>query len=61
MDTFIVHIYRFQKDNPRGLVGIVESVQAKKREKNAFTNVDELWEILNGSTDPDLQKRSGGR
>ena len=59
MDTYIVHIYRFQKDNPRGLVGIVESVEAKKREKSAFTNFDELWEILNCSTDPDLSDRSG--
>lgn len=56
METYIIHIYRFQKDNPRRLVGIVESVEATKREKSAFTNVDELWEILNCSTDPDLSE-----
>ncbi len=61
METYIIHIYRFQKDNPRGLVGTVESVEAKGREKSAFTNVDELWKILNGSTHPDLQKRLGGK
>ncbi len=58
MDTYIVHIYRFGKNNPRGLVGIVESVEAKKREKSAFTNLDELWEILNCSRDPNLLDRS---
>ncbi len=57
MGTYIVHIYRFQKDNPRHLVGIVESVETKKREKSAFTNLDELWEILNCSTDTELPKR----
>ncbi len=60
METYIIHIYRFQKDNPRHLVGTVESVEAKKREKSAFTNVDELWEILNRSTDTDLSRRSVG-
>lgn len=61
MDTYIVRIYRFQKDNPRSLVGTVESVEANKREKSAFSNVDELWEILNCSTDPDLSKRLPGK
>ncbi len=48
METYIIHIYRFEKGNPRQLVGTVESVEANKREKSAFTNLDELWEILNG-------------
>ncbi len=48
MENYIVRIYRFEKDNPRHLVGIVESVpEDKKRGKRAFTNLDELWEILN--------------
>ena len=47
MENYIVRIYRFQKDNPRGLVGIVESVEGDRREKRAFTNLDDLWEILN--------------
>ncbi len=58
MDTYIVHIYRFEKDNPRHLVGIVESIEGKKREKSAFTNLDELWKILNCPKDPDLLTRS---
>ena len=44
-DNYIVRIYRFDKDNPRVLVGVVEEVGAKGR--NAFTNLDELWEIIN--------------
>jgi hypothetical protein len=47
MDTYIIRVYRFQKDNPRHLVGMVESVKDNRREKMAFTNVDDLWEILN--------------
>jgi hypothetical protein len=31
-------------DNPREFVGVVEEVGAEG--KKAFTNVDELWEIL---------------
>ncbi len=41
---FIVRIYRFDKKNPRHLVGVVEEVGLKG--KKAFTNYDELWEIL---------------
>ena len=47
MENFIIRIYRFEKNNPRGLVGIVESVEGERREKRAFTNFDDLWEILN--------------
>ena len=47
MENYIIRIYRFEKDNPRGLVGIVESVEGERREKRAFTNLDDLWEILN--------------
>ncbi len=58
MDTYIVHIYRFEKDNPRHLVGIVESVEGKGRGKSAFTNLDELWEILSCQKDQRLSERS---
>jgi hypothetical protein len=47
MENYIVRIYRFEKDNPRHLVGIVESVEGERRGKMAFTNLDDLWEILN--------------
>jgi hypothetical protein len=41
---YIVRIYRFDKRNPRHLVGVVEEVGVK--EKKAFVNYDELWDIL---------------
>ena len=41
---YIVRIYRFDKKNPRHLVGVVEEIGTKG--KKAFTNYDELWEIL---------------
>ena len=47
MENYIVRIYRFQKDNPRHLIGIVESVEGEDRGKRAFSNLDDLWEILN--------------
>ena len=42
---FIIRIYRFEHDRPRGLVGIVEEVGTKG--KKGFNTYDELWEILN--------------
>jgi hypothetical protein len=42
--NYVVRIYRFDKNNPRNLVGVVEEVGVKG--KKAFTNYDELWEIL---------------
>ncbi|MEW6376792.1 MAG: hypothetical protein AB1502_13495 [Thermodesulfobacteriota bacterium] len=45
--NYIVRIYRFEKDHSRNLVGVVEEVGVKG--KKAFTNYDELWEILTSS------------
>ena len=45
MKKYILSIYRGEKDNPRSLVGVVEEVGLK--DKKAFTNLDELWEIIN--------------
>ena len=42
--NYVVRIYRFQKDNPRSLVGVVEEVGVEG--KRAFTTYDELWDIL---------------
>gem|GEM_PF-1351513 len=47
MKDFIIRLYRYEKDNPRALVGIVEIVGKKGR--MGFTTLDELWEILNSS------------
>jgi hypothetical protein len=48
--TYIVRIYKCEKNKPRRLVGVVEKVGVKGR--TAFTNYDELWEILNSSMPP---------
>jgi len=45
LKSFVIRIYRFQKKKPRMLVGVVEEVGVKGRK--AFTNLDELWNILN--------------
>ena len=57
MDNYIIRIYRQEKNNPEKLVGVLEKVgeESKKSSlrlaarKQAFTNIDELWEILNAS------------
>jgi len=45
--TYIVRIYRSKKGKPRSLVGVVEQVGIKGR--RAFTDCDELWEIIGSS------------
>jgi hypothetical protein len=49
---YIVRIYRHEKDRRRNIVGIVEEVGTEG--KRAFTNLDELWEILNRSRNSDV-------
>jgi hypothetical protein len=44
LKTFIVRIYRYKKNKKPALVGTAEEVGRKA--KQAFTNIDELWEIL---------------
>lgn len=45
--TYIVRLYRFKKNCPRSLMGVVEEVGIKGRK--AFSHYEELWEILNAS------------
>ena len=45
MNSYLVRIYRKAENNPRLLVGIVEEPGVK--EKKAFSNLYELWDILN--------------
>jgi hypothetical protein len=42
--NYILRIYRYENKRPDKLVGIVEEVGAEG--KKAFTNMDELWEIV---------------
>ena len=48
--SYIIRIYRFEKDRPKSLVGVV--LEAGKKGKKAFQSCDELWEILNSPTPP---------
>jgi hypothetical protein len=43
--NYIIRIYRYDKDRPKSLVGVV--VESGKKGKRAFQSYDELWEILN--------------
>ncbi len=54
-NDYIIRIYRFEKDNPRSLVGLVELVGTKG--KKAFSTYDELWEILNSSNKENLSSK----
>jgi len=42
---YIVRIYRYEKNKPHKLIGVVEEVGLE--EKKAFSSLDELWKILN--------------
>lgn len=44
MDSYIVRIYRRAGRKPRILIGTIEP--AGTRRKMAFSNIEELWEIL---------------
>lgn len=44
LKSYILRIYRFDRKKPGSLVGLAEEVGAK--EKRAFTNLQELWDIL---------------
>lgn len=44
-DNYIVRIYRYKKNKPASLVGLVEEVGVEG--KRGFTSLEELWEILN--------------
>jgi hypothetical protein len=62
LETYIVRIYRHGRTIPHRLVGIVE--KSGLEGKQAFTCLDELWDILNppkGKRTPrNLQKESRG-
>ena len=47
MKDYLIRIHRREKNNPRILVGVVEEVGVEGNK--AFSNLDELWFILNSS------------
>jgi len=58
VEDFIIRLYRFEKDQPRALVGLVEKVGKKGR--IGFTSMDELWEILNSSIGDEKEGENAG-
>jgi len=59
LTTYIVRIYKFRKNHPRNLVGVVEEVGVKGRK--AFTNYEEFWEILISSKSITLKQKKRER
>jgi len=45
LKDYLIRIHRREKNDPRILVGVVEEVGVEGNK--AFSNLDELWEILN--------------
>ena len=45
--SYVVRVYRFGKNQPHNLVGVVE--EAGIKEKKAFTSLAELWAIISSS------------
>jgi hypothetical protein len=59
--NYIIRIYRYDKDRPQSLVGVV--VEAGGKGKRAFQSYDELWEILNsakGGNEAERAKNNNG-
>ncbi len=44
---YVVRVYRFEKNQPHNLVGVVEEAGIKG--KKAFTSLSELWGIISSS------------
>ena len=59
--NFVVRIYREDKGKQRRLLGVVEKVGQSGRQ--AFTNPQELWDILNSGAGKDVfaEERTGIR
>ena len=53
IDTYIIRIYRRDKDDPRNIAGLVEIIG--RDEKMTFTSRDELWGVL--MNDPDGREK----
>jgi hypothetical protein len=58
MKDFIIRVCRFEKDNPRALIGLVEIVGEKGR--IAFKTMDGLWEIMNSSIGDEKEEGNAG-
>jgi hypothetical protein len=53
MDSYLIRIYRRDKENPEAIVGIIEEIGAEK--KQSFKNLSEMTTII---TKPKRGKRN---
>ncbi len=44
MESYLIRIYRRDKENPEGVIGIIEEIGAEKKEP--FRNLSELGKII---------------
>lgn len=59
MNSYLVRIYRRSENNPTLLIGVATEVG--KAEKKAFSNLYELWDIINPKDDgPSPKKKRKG-
>ncbi len=60
MKTYVIHIYRHNSADPKFIVGTIEKIGVHG--KMAFSNRDELWEIMNsGSMKPEKHDNQKNR
>jgi len=55
MDSYLIRIYRREKDKPENIVGIIEEIGAK--EKHSFKNLSELGKIICPANKKSLGKK----
>jgi len=58
MESYVVRIYRRNRNSPQNLVGLVELVEVD--EEKSFTSFDELRAILDSRQGHAVQDRSKG-
>lgn len=59
MKDYFIGIYRREKNDPRMLVGVVEEVGVEGNK--SFSNLDELWTILNPSKPETVETKKRNR
>jgi len=57
--SYVVRVYRFAKNQPHNLVGVVEEAGVKG--KKAFTGLTELWGIISSSRAVRDDRKTGGK
>lgn len=59
MDSYLIRIYRRNKDDPEGVVGVVEEIDSGQ--KHAFQNLSGLCETLTAHTGRRNNKSASGK